>query len=595
MTWQKPRIGWNNLFEKYRASLWASSETTNQEAENAVDWSPDTRWIPEWSRTLIDNSDMLEWAGGASAAPDDFTLAGAGATIAQNTADAEVGPYCAAITRAGADASLYADAATPATWAGKHMVAWIRAKTSTASQTRVRIGDGTSTADSSYHTGGGAFEWLKAEFYCGKSPTRVRLEIQVNTTDGTAYIDRVVLHESNGDDQEPTIPEAAYLYVHPVPNQELSNGIFESWPDGPAADPANWALTGSGASVHLSAEEAQVGRYACELTRSGADCYLEQTLTSTQLARAKGRTLSFGGKMKTSTANQAKVQVVATFRDATTHQLGELVHGGGGSWAWSSGTTAAVPHDATAVSVRAAVETSDGAAFFDGLVLAIGETVADPPTATSVAAFGFFGHNGGTAGATLTLQGSDDNATWSSVVAVTPTTDRAHWRDKDHSSWDSASGNAVSYEAYRVKITPPSGGGERISIGGLFVGPILELPKYVPPGFDPYARKMRATSPLLGSSAPAGRGVQSEPIPIRLEQRQHIAESFVTGDLADFEEHAGERGTPGGKPFLLAWDSGDHGSEVLLCWLTDDATISKPLRPGSRVGTIVLDMLAVPE
>lgn len=132
---------------------------------------------------------FLIWAAGDAAAPTHWTLSGAGAAVARagtglGDTSRKVGKFSAKVTAGGgATGILGQDLLTTTTYddyldgltlsAG----AWVRC--STASSARIGIHDGVSTGYSSYHTGGGAYEWLTATRTLDASATRVTFRFEV--------------------------------------------------------------------------------------------------------------------------------------------------------------------------------------------------------------------------------------------------------------------------------------------------------------------------------------------------------------------------------------------------------------------------------
>lgn len=145
------------------------------------------------------NDDFLIWAGGDAAAPSSWALSGAGATIARtgtglgDTAT-KVGPFSAKVTRAAADAKLsqyllnatsFADAAILQSKSFT-VGAWV--KTGTASHARLSVADGVGTTESSYHTGGGGWEFLTLQHTLDASASYLQVRFEVNSSSGDAYV-----------------------------------------------------------------------------------------------------------------------------------------------------------------------------------------------------------------------------------------------------------------------------------------------------------------------------------------------------------------------------------------------------------------------
>lgn len=145
------------------------------------------------NQNLLEWSGMEDWVNGTSVAPTEHTLSGASATVARESTEIKVGTYSAAVTRVGADASLYHDLSTYEVYQGRKMTfgAWVKA--SVASRARLSISDGVGSTNSSYHTGGGDWEFLAVTHDMDESATRLRCEMQVNTGNTTAYFDSGIL------------------------------------------------------------------------------------------------------------------------------------------------------------------------------------------------------------------------------------------------------------------------------------------------------------------------------------------------------------------------------------------------------------------
>lgn len=120
---------------------------------------------------LITNDDCQIWVAGDTAAPTGDVLAGTGAAVARcgtGLADTtrKIGDFCARLTRGTTDASLSQTLLSGASFirAGflpsLYAAAGCWVKCSTANAARIAVYDGVGYSYSSYHTGGGAWEWL---------------------------------------------------------------------------------------------------------------------------------------------------------------------------------------------------------------------------------------------------------------------------------------------------------------------------------------------------------------------------------------------------------------------------------------------------
>lgn len=147
---------------------------------------------------LITNDDFLLWPSGDSSPPEGDSLTGAGATVERagtglGDTTRKVGDFCAKITRAAADAALTRSilsgtAFTRANWIiGLYAAGGMWVKTSIANHARVGIYDGVGTTYSSYHTGGGAFEFLSVTRQINVAADRLELIQNVNNAPGAAY------------------------------------------------------------------------------------------------------------------------------------------------------------------------------------------------------------------------------------------------------------------------------------------------------------------------------------------------------------------------------------------------------------------------
>jgi len=147
----------------------------------------------------ISQQDLLEWShmedfvNGASSAPTEHTLSGAGAAVARESTIVKFGTYSAKVTRVGTDATLYHDHADFADYKGRKVTfgCWVYA--TVASRGRIAVSDGVGSTNSSYHTGGSAWEFLTVTHNMDVSATRMRVEMHVNTGDTSVYFDGGVL------------------------------------------------------------------------------------------------------------------------------------------------------------------------------------------------------------------------------------------------------------------------------------------------------------------------------------------------------------------------------------------------------------------
>lgn len=158
---------------------------------------------PVYSR----NRDFEKWnAVDSSGVPtaDWWTLAGTSATAVRSTT-ARKGRYSVALTRAGTDLTYTQTVSLGITGVdndalfGHTLTVVLVGKTSTASQLRVEVSDGTQTVTSSYHSGGGGWESLTAQITVDSAATALTIYAAVKTSDGTAYVDECYITENYDD------------------------------------------------------------------------------------------------------------------------------------------------------------------------------------------------------------------------------------------------------------------------------------------------------------------------------------------------------------------------------------------------------------
>jgi hypothetical protein len=149
------------------------------------------------NKNLIEWSNMEDWVSGTTSAPTEHTLSGAGATIARESTIVKRGTYSAAVTRVGADTTLYHDFTGYASYQGRQMTfgAWVYA--TVANRARVSLGDDTATTSSSYHTGDSTWQFLTVTRNITTTATRIRCGMEVNTGNTTAYFDAGILVEDS--------------------------------------------------------------------------------------------------------------------------------------------------------------------------------------------------------------------------------------------------------------------------------------------------------------------------------------------------------------------------------------------------------------
>jgi len=138
-------------------------------ADHRADWSAIETALA--GVNLLADPTFLIWPAGDALAPAHWVLSGAAAAIARagtglGDTSRKIGAFTAKVTAGGAAVAVLEQNLLPATgfdtgWqsgVSLSMGAWVRA--TAASAARLRITDGVNTSFSSFHTGGGAYEFL---------------------------------------------------------------------------------------------------------------------------------------------------------------------------------------------------------------------------------------------------------------------------------------------------------------------------------------------------------------------------------------------------------------------------------------------------
>lgn len=143
------------------------------------------------------NDDFLVWAAGDAVAPTGWTLttlscARTGTGLGDT--NTKVGPFSVKLTRASSDGSLKQSLlnSTSLSASGAHLKGttvafgcWV--KTSTSNTCRIRMYDGVTSGSSSYHTGGGSWEWLSGTHTLSGSATEITLILEVLNSSADGY------------------------------------------------------------------------------------------------------------------------------------------------------------------------------------------------------------------------------------------------------------------------------------------------------------------------------------------------------------------------------------------------------------------------
>jgi len=145
---------------------------------------------------LLADSTFLIWAGGDAAVPSHWTLTGTGVTISRagtglTDTSRKVGAFCPKVVSGAAISYLMQSVLTTSSYDDSFdglklsMGAWVKA--SNTSTARLIIDDGVTPSYSSYHTGGGAFEWLTATHTMSGSATKIEAGLYTIAS-GTSFM-----------------------------------------------------------------------------------------------------------------------------------------------------------------------------------------------------------------------------------------------------------------------------------------------------------------------------------------------------------------------------------------------------------------------
>lgn len=129
--------------------------------------------------------------------PDDWNLAGSGATFEQSTTQKVSGTYSGKVTRNGNDCSIGGVIENYSDYAGSTVTlgAWVWA--SVASRATLYIDDGIGYTISSYHTGGSSWEWITVTRTVDGSASHLYAYGLISGGDTSVYFDNFVFVEGS--------------------------------------------------------------------------------------------------------------------------------------------------------------------------------------------------------------------------------------------------------------------------------------------------------------------------------------------------------------------------------------------------------------
>jgi hypothetical protein len=152
-----------------------------------------------WGWNYIRNGHFSGWQGGAAAAPDCWTLSGAGAAAAQEAGTVKVNTYSAKLTNGVGNVAALTQTITDALeiqLKGQTVQLGMYVYATAASRAFIRVTDGLTTVDSSYHSGAAGWEWLTCELAVSGAMGAAGLKASCQISAGaaiSAYYDGAIL------------------------------------------------------------------------------------------------------------------------------------------------------------------------------------------------------------------------------------------------------------------------------------------------------------------------------------------------------------------------------------------------------------------
>ncbi len=208
-----------------------SSQDVNRELDTSIDMVCDEALQPKTNESIIFGSlttDGLLETWTSSTELTNWTEGGSG-TLTQESSVLREGTYSAKMVYGGAaDCTLSQSLSNPMLYAGKSFTLRARCATNTADIARIRLYDGTTNNNSSYHGGQGWLEsqssrYLEKTGTIGTSPTEITVSLRVGGA-GTVYWDKVWL--LIGDDVLEYDVPTGFRYIKKVVEEDHVLGHF---------------------------------------------------------------------------------------------------------------------------------------------------------------------------------------------------------------------------------------------------------------------------------------------------------------------------------------------------------------------------------
>lgn len=156
--------------------------------------------------------------------PDDWALAGAGATFAQSAVQKKVGSYSGLLTRNGTDCYIYQNTASPFPYIGIEATAKMWVYATVASRVRLWFGTDVAGSNSSYHTGAAGWELLTVTHTIEAAASLIQLQCRIENGDTSAYVDEAVMAAPFNDLTSTEVDMALSDYDAPT-KAELDTGL----------------------------------------------------------------------------------------------------------------------------------------------------------------------------------------------------------------------------------------------------------------------------------------------------------------------------------------------------------------------------------
>ena len=160
----------------------------------------------------------------------------------------------------------------------------------------------------------------------------------------------------------------SFLPTNNNPSNLFYNGSMESWSAGTSVAPDGWTFGGTSATIARDASTVKHGTYSAKITRVGTDCYLTQSLFTTDigLPYLKTRQLVIGAWIWASVANTARITITTVANVAQS-----IYHSGNSTWQFIS-ITINIPSTATACVPYLEVNNTNTSVYFDAVSISYG-------------------------------------------------------------------------------------------------------------------------------------------------------------------------------------------------------------------------------